>query len=221
VGYFSSAIGRKQIMGLTGLVWAGFVFTHMLGNILIIAGPDVYNGYSHALTSNPFLILAELLLLLTLLIHVYDGVFLTLKNKSARPVKYAMTANGPKAARWQSKWMIFHGSILLVFIITHLITFKYGPGTYEGYKTAVHGVEMRDLFRLTVEVFHKPGALAWYIFAMIIVGLHLSHGLYSSFSSLGIYHPKFSPLLAKFGYVYAAVVALGFIAPPVYIFCFV
>ena len=205
-------------MGVTGLVWAGFVFTHMLGNILIIAGPVAYNSYSHALTSNPFLILAELGLLVTMLFHVYEGVMVTVKNKMARQTKYAMPTNGPKAARFQSKWMIFHGSILLVFLILHLAHFKYGNGLSEGYIANVNGVQMRDLYKLVLETFQSPGYLIWYTFAMVIVGLHPSHGLYSSFASLGIYHPKFSPMLSKFGYLYAAVIALGFIVPPVYVF---
>jgi succinate dehydrogenase / fumarate reductase cytochrome b subunit len=129
-----------------------------------------------------------------------------------------MTASGKKAPRFQSKWMIFHGSIILVFIITHLATFKYGPGLAEGYETVIDGVKMRDLYRLVLEVFQSPGYIAWYAIAMMVVGLHLSHGFYSSFASLGIYHPRFSPMLSKFGYLYAAIVALGFIVPPIYVF---
>jgi succinate dehydrogenase / fumarate reductase cytochrome b subunit len=218
VRYLSSAIGRKQIMGITGLVWSGFVLMHMAGNLLIVAGPNVYNKYGHAIVSNPLLYVAEVLLLVALIAHVIDGVLVTIKNKAARPQKYSMPTNGAKSARFQSKWMIFHGSLILVFIILHLITFKYGPGIYEGYTTTIDGVQMRDLYRLITEVFKSPGYLVWYTIAMVVVGLHLSHGLYSSFASLGIYHPKLSPVLSKFGYVYALIVALGFIVPPIYVF---
>jgi succinate dehydrogenase / fumarate reductase cytochrome b subunit len=218
VRYLSSAIGRKQIMGITGLVWSGFVLTHMAGNLLIVAGPDIYNKYGHAIVSNPLLPIAEILLLVTLIAHVIDAVILTAINKKARPQKYAMQTNGSKAARFQSKWMIFHGSLILFFIINHLIMFKYGPGLGEGYTTTIDGVQMRDLYRLITEVFKSPGFLIWYAVAMLFVGLHLSHGLYSSFASLGIYHPRLSPLLSKFGYLYALIVALGFIAPPIYVF---
>ncbi len=218
MGYFSSAIGRKQIMGVTGLVWAGFVLMHMAGNLLIVVGPTTYNKYGHAIVNNPLLYLAEAGLVITLLLHVYDGIMVTIRNKMARQSKYAMPTNGAKAARFQSKWMIFHGSIILVFIILHLAKFKYGPGLNEGYTVTVDGVQMRDLHRLITEVFRSPGYLAWYGFAMVIVGLHLSHGLYSSFASLGVYHPRFSPALSKIGYLYAAVVALGFIVPPIYVF---
>jgi succinate dehydrogenase / fumarate reductase, cytochrome b subunit len=218
VRYLSSAIGRKQFMGATGLVWSGFVLMHMFGNLLIVAGPNAYNKYGHAIVSNPLVVVAEALLLLTLLSHIGHGIKLTLENKGARVEKYAMPTNGPKAARFQSKFMIFHGSLILVFILLHLYHFKFGPGEMDGYTTTINGVQMRDLHRLVIETFHQPLYLVWYTFSMIIVGLHLSHGFYSAFASLGIYHPKFSPLLSKFGYVYAAIVALGFIAPPIYVY---
>jgi succinate dehydrogenase / fumarate reductase cytochrome b subunit len=216
VSYIHSSIGRKQLMAITGLVWSGFVLTHMAGNLFIFVSPDAYNAYGHALVSNPLLPIAEILLVVTLGLHIYDGLLLTFKNKTARPQKYAMPTNGSKSARFQSKWMAYHGSLILVFIILHLITFKYGAH----YTTVVHGVEMRDLNRLIIEVFHQPGYVIWYVIALIFVGLHLSHGFYSSFASLGFYHPRYSPWLSKFGYFYAAVVALGFIAQPVYVYFF-
>lgn len=216
MGYFSSSVGRKQIMGITGLVWSLFVLTHMAGNMLIMVSAEKYNLYSHALVSNPFLIVAELGLLLTLVLHVIDGVWLTLQNKAARQTKYAMPTNGEKKARFQSKYMIFHGSLLLVFIILHLITFKYGTL----YTTTINGVEMRDLHRLVVEKFHETYYVIWYCFAMVIVGLHLSHGFYSSFASLGIFHPRVAPVMSKIGYVYAFVIAAGFLSQPIYVYFF-
>jgi succinate dehydrogenase / fumarate reductase cytochrome b subunit len=125
-----------------------------------------------------------------------------------------MPTNGKTGARFQSKWMIFHGSMLLVFIILHLITFKYGPH----YDVTYDGVKMRNLHQLVIEVFQTPGYVAWYVVSMVILGLHLSHGFYSSFASLGFYHAKFSPLLSKFGYVYAVIIALGFMAQPLYVY---
>lgn len=216
MGYFSSSVGRKQVMGFTGLAWALFVLTHMLGNMLIFVGSDAYNRYSHMLVSNEFIIIAELGLLVTLALHVIDGVWLTVQNKAARPKKYAMPTNGDKSARFQSKWMIYHGTILLVFIILHLITFKYGTV----YMTTVDGTQMRDLYKLVIEVFQDPWYVAWYVFAMIIVGLHLSHGFYSSWASLGIFHPRLAPMVSKFGYFYAFIVAFGFLSQPVYVYFF-
>lgn len=214
MGYFSSSVGRKQIMGITGLVWSLFVLTHMAANLLIMISATAYNKYSHALTSNPLLIVAELGLVVTLGLHAFDGFWLTYQNWGARKTKYAMPTNGEKKARFQSKYMIFHGSLLLVFVILHIVTFKYG--TY--YSTTIDGVEMRDLHRLVIEVFQSPGYVAWYVFAMIFVGLHLSHGFYSAFATLGIYHPRLSPYLSKFGYFYAFIIAAGFLSQPIYVY---
>ena len=212
--YLQSAVGRKQLMGLTGIAWALFVMSHMAGNLLILAGADAYNKYAHAIVTNPFLYVAEAGLVLTLLVHIYYGVTLTLENKAARKTKYAMPTNGEKKARPNSKFMIYHGSLLLVFVILHLITFKYG----NHYETTVDGVVMRDLHRLIVEVFQQPLAIAWYLFALVVLGLHLSHGFYSSFCSLGFYHPRYSAMLNKFGYLYAFIVTAGFIVQPLYVF---
>lgn len=216
VGYFSSAIGRKQVMGISGLIWSGFVLTHMAGNMLILVSADAYNKYGHALISNPLLPIAEIALVVFLAMHVIDGLWLTYENRKARPQKYAMPTNGKKAARFQSKFMAFHGTLLLVFIVLHIITFKYG--TY--YETTVDGVVMRDLHRLVIEVFKSPGYVAWYAISMVAVGLHLSHGFYSAFASLGIFHSRFSPLLSKIGYAYAFIVAAGFLSQPIYVFFF-
>lgn len=207
-------------MGLTGLIWSGFVLSHMLGNLLIFAGSDAYNKYSYALTSNPLLYLAEAGLVVTLLAHVFYGLKLKFENVEARQTRYAMPTNGEKAARFQSKWMAFHGSLILVFIIYHLITFKYGPGVEAGYVTTVDGVQMRDLHRLIVDVFQSPAYVFGYVLCMIGVGFHLSHGFYSAFASLGFYHPKYSDWLSKLGYVYAVVVAAGFISQPLYVYLF-
>ena len=203
-------------MGFTGLLWSGFVLTHMLGNMLIFLGPEHYNGYSYALIHNPIIIPAEIVLLLTLVLHAVVGVTLTVKNKMARDQKYAMPTNGEKAARPNSKWMIYHGTILLVFIILHLITFKYGTN----YTVTTNGVEMRDLYRLVLDVFHQPGYVIWYVIALIFVGLHLSHGFYSAFASLGFYHPVYSKWLSCFGYVYGVIIALGFMSQPIYVYFF-
>ncbi len=220
VKYLCSAIGRKQLMGLTGLAWCGFVLSHMLGNLLIFVGPDAYNKYSHNLISNPLIYVAEAGLVLALLAHVVYGVKLTFENRRARTTKYAIPTNGAKAARFQSKFMIFHGSLLLAFIILHIATFKYGPGLEAGYVTTVDGVSMRDLHRLVLEVFRSPAYVVWYVIALIALAFHLSHGFYSAFASLGFYHPRYSPILSRIGYVYAAIVAAGFLAQPLYVFLF-
>jgi succinate dehydrogenase / fumarate reductase cytochrome b subunit len=213
LSYLSSAIGRKQLMAITGLVWSGFVLTHMAANLLIPFSAELYNKYSHALITNPAIYLAEGLLVLTLLVHIANGVKLTLENRGARPQNYAMGTNGSKAPRFQSTWMIYHGSLLAVFLIWHLLTFKFG----RDYQIVYDGVQMRDLHRLVIETFAQPAYVIGYALCMVGVGLHLSHGFYSSFATLGFYHPRYSPMIQGLGYVYSFVVAAGFIIPPLYV----
>ncbi len=201
-------------MAITGLMWSGFVLSHMVGNLLIFVGAEAYNKYSHALVSNPLIYLAEAGLVITLLVHAFDGMKLSYENRKARPERYAVNPSPQKSASVASKSMIFTGSLMLAFIIYHLITFKFGPH----YTVTYNNVEMRDIFRVIVEVFQNPIYVFGYGVCMIFVGLHLSHGFQSSFQTLGFYHPRYTSLIKKFGCVYSAIIAAGFIAQPIYVF---
>ncbi|MCB9072629.1 MAG: succinate dehydrogenase cytochrome b subunit [Bdellovibrionaceae bacterium] len=207
-------MGRKLIMGVCGGVWALFVFGHMAGNMLILVGAEAYNKYAHAIVTNkPLLYGTEVALLSTLVFHVIFGVVLTLKNKSAREQKYAMTPNGEKRTSLASRTMIYHGTIILFFIVYHLITFKYGKETFVTYD----GVQMRDLHSLVVEVFQQPAYVMGYVVCLMLLGWHLSHGVSSLFQTMGLNHPKHTPCIKMLGKVYAVVVTLGFISQPLYV----
>ncbi len=215
--YFQSSPGKKMIMALTGLIWAGFVLTHMLGNFLIFVSADAYNAYSHALITNKIILVAEAVLVLTIAFHAINGILLTLYNSKSRgSEKYAMQAKGEKAVTLASKTMIYHGTLLMIFIVTHLVGLKFGPY----YETTVNGVVMRDIYRLVVEVLSQPMPLAWYLVSMVALGLHLSHGFGSLFQSLGIKSKSNDLLIKKVSLIYGAVVALGFISQPIYIYLF-
>lgn len=212
--FLGSTIGRKYLMAISGLVWTLFVLTHMLGNLLIFAGSDLYNYYSYKLISNPLIYVAEAALVLFIALHAFTGISLKMRNMRTKPTQYAVTARGPKGASLASKSMIWSGSITLVFLVLHLITFKYG----NYYETTVDGVQMRDIYRLVIECFEQPGYLIWYAFSLILVGVHLFHGVASSFQTLGINHPKFNNAIKTFGWAYSIVVALGFLAVPFFVF---
>lgn len=211
-----SSVGKKYLMGLSGLVWLGFIFGHMAGNMTILVSPDLYNSYGHAIVSNKILLYGtEVVILLALMTHVICAILLTRENRKARgSSRYEMTPNGAKAPAFASQWMAVHGSIILVFIISHLITFKYGAH----YETNVGGVAMRDLARLIQEVFSSAGAVAWYLVALVVLGFHLTHGVRSIFQSFGLLHPAYQPIIQKAGIVYSVVVAGGFISQPVFVF---
>ena len=200
--FLKSTVGRKYIMGLTGLVWMGFIFGHMAGNMLLIFSADAFNAYGHAIVSNKILLYgAEITLVTALIAHVVTAISLTVKNRSSRDSRYAAQPNGDKAARFASRTMALQGSILLAFIILHLIAFKYGAH----YETTVNGVQMRDLHRLVVESFHQTGYVIWYCVALVIMMFHLSHGAHSIFQSFGILERKMQDNLRVFAWVYAAI----------------
>lgn len=213
--FLKSTVGRKYIMGLTGLVWMGFVFSHMAGNLLIFAGSDMFNAYGHAIVSNKILLYgAESVLTVALIVHVATAISLTIQNRQSRHTRYAINPNGEKGASTSSKTMALQGSVLLAFIILHLISFKYGTH----YDTVVNGIPMRDLFKLVIEIFHQPGFVAWYVVALIIMMFHLSHGAHSIFQSFGILERKMQKKLKTFAWLYAGIVVAGFISQPLYVF---
>lgn len=215
-GFLGSTVGKKYLMGITGLIWAGFVLAHMAGNLLIFVSSDAYNAYGHALTSGNIIYVAEAVLILALITHVFTAISLTRHNRAAKNQRYAVAAGGKKKVSLASRTMAVQGSLILAFIILHIATFKYG--TY--YETNVHGVVMRDLAKLITEVFQSPGYVAWYILCLILLGFHLSHGVGSSFQSLGLMEGTYRNFWKKLSCAYAVIVALGFIAQPTYLFLF-
>ncbi len=213
--FLKSTVGRKYLMGLTGLVWVGFILTHMLANMLIIFSPDAYNQYAHLLTSNKLLLYsAESVLVLALIVHVICAISLTAKNRNARGSRYAVKPNGEKGPSFASTFMGVQGTIILAFIIIHLITFKYG--TY--YETTVDGIVMRDLHRLVLEVFQIPMYVFGYIISLVLLFFHLSHGARSVFQSFGILEKKYMSPIKKFAWGYAIIVVAGFLSQPLYVY---
>lgn len=213
--FFRSTVGKKYLMGLSGLVWAGFIFGHMAGNMLILVSADMYNKYGNAIVSNkPLLYGTELVLIAALVTHVFLAINLTISNRKSKGQVLEVKPNGSKKLSFASNSMVIHGSIILVFIITHLITFKYGAH----YETEVDGVVMRDLAKLLQEVFSQPLAVGWYALSLVLLFAHLSHGFGSIFQSFGLLHPAYQPLIRKASWAYAITVTVGFLSQPLYVF---
>ncbi len=215
--FFKSTIGRKYVMGLSGLVWMGFIFGHMAGNMLIFVSPEAYNSYGHAIISNKILLyFTEFTLMAAIVAHVVSAITLTRQNRAARSLKYAMQPNGEKAGAPAAKHMAAQGSAILAFVILHLITFKYG----NYYETTVGGTVMRDIHRLVLECFKSPAYVAWYVACLVLLMFHLSHGAHSIFQSFGVLERKMQTQIKKAAWVYASVVACGFLSQPLYVFLF-
>lgn len=213
---FSSSIGSKFLIALTGLFLVIFLIAHLAGNLLFIAGPDAFNGYSHKLTSNPLVYVAELGLLVIFALHIIKTITMFAGSYAARPQGYARkrwaktkNANSRKSAA--SSTMILTGTITLLFVVTHLVTFKFG--TY--YETP-EGI--RDIYRLQLAVFSHPGYVAFYIVAMSVIVFHLWHGVASAMQSFGVNSPRWTPRLQWAGRGLAVILGLGFALLPVYTF---
>ena len=208
-----SSIGKKQIMALTGLLLCGFLVAHLAGNFLIFCGAEAFNTYAYLLTSNSFIYVAEALLGAIFLTHIALAIVLTWQNRRARGQRYYLKRPTGRGATLSSASMPITGVIILVFLILHLLHFKFGPS----YSIVHSGVEMRDLYRLLVEYFASPLNVAWYIFAQMALGVHLSHGFSSAFQSLGFNHPRHTPRLKLIGKIFAIVIVLGFSSLPLYL----
>ncbi len=207
VTFLSSTIGKKQLVAVSGLLLCGFLVGHLLGNFLLLAGPDSFNIYAYRLTSTPLIYLAEAGLSILFLAHLFLAMNLTYHNKMARPESYYKKTKTGKGANFFSRSMPFTGLIILIFIVTHLMHFKYG--SY--YSTVVEGKEVRDVYRTVMEYFASPGNSFWYVFAMLALCTHLYHGVQSTFQSLGINSPKWNCTFRLLGRSFGIFVPMGFI----------
>ena len=208
---FSSSIGSKLLIALTGLGLFIFLVGHLTGNLLFIVGPQAFNEYGHAVVNNPLIYAIEAGLAAVFLLHIYKTVRLYTGAKAARPVSYAKKdwAGGPSRKSWSSTTMIFTGIITFAFVILHLRAFKFGA-----WYQAEGGI--RDLYRLQQEIFSSPAYVAFYMLSMVVIGFHLWHGVASAAQSLGIDHPRYTPKILWVGRALAVLIAGGFFILPLY-----
>ncbi len=194
--FFTSSIGKKVMVALAGLLLCGFLAAHLAGNLLLLAGEGPFNHYAETLEKNPLLPLAELGLLALFLVHIVVSVVARAQNMRARPQGYALVAS--KGGRTPgSGTMIVTGTLVLVFLIVHIKTFKFGA-------------KVDGLYRLVMDSFANPYYAGFYVVAMAGIGLHLSHGFQSAFQTFGINHPRYTPLIKRAGLALAGALSLGF-----------
>ena len=203
---FSSSIGTKLLVGVTGLALVIYLIVHVAGNLVVFLGPDVFNKYAYTLEGNPLIPVIEVGLLLVFLLHVYKTVRMTIGNRQARPIGYVRKrmAGAPSRKSFASSTMILSGVWLLLFMLIHVKAFRYGTE----YEWPAGG---RDLYRLEMENFANPLMVGFYVISMLVVGSHLWHGISSAVQSLGLDHTAWTPRLVAAGKVIAVLIAGGFI----------
>lgn len=216
---FTSTIGRKVIMSLTGLFLVSFLFVHLSGNLLLFKDDNgmAFNTYSHFMSTAFVIRILELLLVLGFVLHIYNSYKLTQLNKKARPVTYAVHAENPQVS-WFSKNMGLSGSIVLIFLVTHLQNFWFRYKFQELPLTTLEdGTVVKDMYLLVKTVFAQEWWFSiLYIVAMVLLAFHLNHGFQSAFRTLGIDHKKYTPAIKSIGTFISVVIPAGFAIFPIY-----
>lgn len=213
---FTSSIGRKILMAITGLFLVLFAVIHLVGNTTIFGWiPGGVNAYAHHLHAFPPMVYAfRAVMLVIVAVHIYFGIQLTVENSGARQQKYAVKAT--QKTTFSSETMIWTGLLLLAFIAYHLAHFtgKVIPGM-ELVKDAEGTV---DVFAMIVAAFKNTVVAGIYAGAMLVLFLHLKHGIQSIFQTFGIANDKYLPTIMKAGMLVALVLFLGYVSVPLTIF---
>ena len=211
--FLRSTIGKKVIMAVSGFILFGFVFGHMIGNLKLYKGPEAVNSYAEGLRTvgAPFLgqgeglWIARAVMLVSALAHVVTVVQLTMKNRAARPVSYTEKKN--RAATYAARTMIWTGPTLAAFVVYHILHLTLGW---------VHpSFSQTDVYQNIVAAFRVWYISAFYIVAMIGLGYHMIHGVWSLFQSLGLNNNRYTASIRWFASTVTAVVVLGNISFPV------
>lgn len=204
---------RKTLIAGTGIFLCIFLIVHLSANCILLLPEDIaremYNSYSTTLRENPLIKIVAYLLYLSIIIHVVYALIVTLINRKAKPQKY-IANNTKENSSWTSQNMGLIGTAILVFIIIHLANFwariKLGIGESPG----IDAMGNVDVYEVTYSLFQNIYYVIFYTVLMIPLGLHLHHGLQSSFKTLGFYHKKGLRILSKVSLIYAAIMAIGF-----------
>jgi succinate dehydrogenase / fumarate reductase cytochrome b subunit len=218
-----SSIGKKLLTGITGVGLMGFLVVHLAGNLNLLFGKDAFNGYTHKLEGlGELLVVAELGLLALFLIHVSSAVSVWMNNRKARAIQNIVVRSkgAPSRQTVSSRSMIVSGAILFVFVFLHVLQFRFGPSVHEGYVARLANEQVRDLDRLVVETFKQLPFVLGYMAVMVVLGLHLRHGFWSAFQSLGALNPRLRALAFSGSVFVAVLLALGFFILPIYIYLF-
>ena len=202
---FGSSIGKKLLMAITGLSFIVFLSAHLAGNLTLYKGGTAFNAYAEKLHSlGPILTVFEFGLLAFALIHVTFGIILFVQNLKARSVPYE---NDRRAGgrTLSSVTMPYTGIIILVFVIFHLINFSFVDKS------------QRTIFEIVSSAFANPVYLVIYVFVMIVVALHIRHGFWSAFQTIGANHPKYMPALMVLSVIASLIFGFGFGLLPIYL----
>jgi succinate dehydrogenase / fumarate reductase cytochrome b subunit len=213
VRFWEAPIGKKVVMALTGVILFGYVVAHLLGNLQIYAGPDQINKYA-AFLHNPanvgLLWGARLALLFAVIMHIVASIQLWRMKRDARPVSYVKKDD--PAASYASRTMMWSGPIVAAFVVFHILHLTVGAVVPLNPELAANEPNVRAN---VIAGFSNPLISGFYILAIALLCMHLYHGLWSMFQSLGFNHPRYTPKLKTGAAIFAWLIAIGNISIPV------
>ena len=204
--FYQDSIGKKLIMAVSGLVLFGFVGAHLYGNLHVYLGPESFNDYVESLRATPELLWAvRATVLVAVLLHVWSAVQLSLLKKAARPVGYSRWTS--QDTSYASRTMMWSGPILAAFIVYHLLHMTLG--------TVHPSFDYENVYQNFIIGFSSPLVVVAYVVSMVMLGMHLRHGIWSMFQTVGFSHPTYTPWLKTLAWVVSTVIVLGFVSMPV------
>ena len=218
ISYFNSTIFRKTLAGLSGFFLVLFLLGHLLGNLqLFIPGEDgqkQFNEYALFMTTNPAVKILSVLTYSAIILHTVLTLFLVFQSSNARDVKY-LQSSGNANSTWGSKNMAVLGTLILVFIVIHMKSFWYEM------HFGVIGLDPwgnKDLYTVTVTAFNELWYVLFYVLSMVVLAIHLKHGVESVFQTLGIKTRRYVSLIHKAAYGFALIVPAAFASIPIYLY---
>jgi len=212
--FLQSSLGKKLVMGVTGIFLISFLVVHATLNSFIFFndGGVLFNEGAEFMSHNPVIRIMEIVLFIGIIIHIVQALILTIQNNKARPIKYAIN-NGGSNSKWYSRSMGLLGTLLLLFLIIHLKHFwvvsRFTNEITSGEET---------LFGEMKEVFESPLLVLVYVLGVISLGYHLLHGFQSAFQTLGLNHPKYTPIIKAFGFWFSIIISGVFASMPISIY---
>jgi len=214
--FINSSIGRKIIMGLTGLFLCIFLIAHLAGNMLLLMGDGglSFNIYAHFMATNPLVRVIELILVVAIFWHIIEAAIITIKNNRARKIGYEVS-NASANSTWFSRNMGIFGLFILIFLVIHIANFFVAARLGE-LPPDVNG--NKDLYTVVFESFSNVWYVLFYVVSMAFLGFHLAHGVYSSFRTVGVSHKKYVPTLKFIAYFFAIVIPILYAVIPIYFY---
>lgn len=205
--FYQDSIGKKMVMAVSGLIIFGFVVGHLAGNLQVYLGPEVFNGYAEFLREHPALVWGtRATLLIAFTLHIWSAILLSRLKGAARPVSYTRWTS--QNTSYAARTMMWSGPILGAFVVYHLLDLTFG---------VLHSSSFQpeNVYRNVITGFSFFPVVLAYVVSMGLLGMHLGHGIWSMFQTMGFSHPFWTPWLKRAAWVISAVIVLGYVSIPV------